>query len=344
LDNSGNGIANVVADLAIEQARLGHTVSVASSGGSYVELLTAHGVQHHEIEFRVRRPRAILRAYLNLARAVRETDAELLHSHTLTPTVLGRLILRRPRPRLVATVHNEYQHGVGLMLLADLIVGVSEAVSAAMKSRGARASRVRTIRNGVLGTTRRQPPSASETPKLPASSIVTVGAVSRRKGADVLVAAFRLLADRFRDTHLYFVGNVDWMDPVDACRGETWGSRVHFVGFDPQPQRYLSEATVFVLPSREDPFPLALLEALGAGVPCIGSDVDGIPEALAFGDAGLLVRVEDPSDLAEKLAVLLGDPERRAALGDAARRRAAGFTVVDMARHYLDAYSSMATV
>jgi glycosyltransferase involved in cell wall biosynthesis len=87
---------------------------------------------------------------------------------------------------------------------------------------------------------------------------------------------------------------------------------VHFLGFVPDPRPYLHSADVFVLASRKDPFPLVIPEAREAGCAIVASNVDGIPEALEHGRAGLLVAPGDPQEIARAIARLLGNPEELA--------------------------------
>ena len=77
----------------------------------------------------------------------------------------------------------------------------------------------------------------------------------------------------------------------------------------------------FVLPSRRDPFPLVMLEAMGLGMPVIGTDVDGIAEQIAPG-TGLLTSSEDAPELAQAVERLVALPQSvRAGMGAAARQR-----------------------
>lgn len=342
LNDSGNGIVNVAVDLALEQRRQGHEVSVASAGGDFLPLLRQHAISHHDIDFRRRRPLALIRAYRELSSTLARMNPDIMHAHTITPTVLGFVATRRRRAALVATVHNEYQHGVTLMRLADRVVGVSEAVSRAMAERGVSRDKIRTVLNGTVGSQRRSPLHQSEVIDLPPCSIVTVGAVSHRKGADVLLAAFEQVLEAVPEAHLYFVGNVEWQEPVDAARRMPWSDRVHFVGFESQPQRYLRSASVFALASRRDPMPLALIEALEAGAPIVASDVDGIPEALDSGNAGLLADVGDSADFAAKISGLLRSEDARRELARAAAERVSRLTVEAMAGKYLEVYRGAA--
>lgn len=99
--------------------------------------------------------------------------------------------------------------------------------------------------------------------------------------------------------------------------------RVEFVGpFPPEGlAKFLSGVTVCVVPSRDENFPYAVLEAMAAGRAIVATEVGAVPEILAGGEAGLLVPPGRPSELRQQLIRLARDPELRAALGQAARAR-----------------------
>lgn len=85
------------------------------------------------------------------------------------------------------------------------------------------------------------------------------------------------------------------------------GSDIFFTGFQDSREWY-PKFDLFVLTSLSEGFPLTILEALSSGVPCIATDVGGVPEIL---DDEMLVRKWDPGSLAMKISSLLGDPHRR---------------------------------
>lgn len=336
---AGNGITNVTVDLASGQRRLGHDVCVASAGGAYEELLADQGVRTSRILFHQRDPISLLWSRMKLRRLVRDFRPDVIHTHTLTPTVVACSL--RSGPPVVATVHNEYQRGVRLMGLADAVVGVSEAVTQAMVSRRIEASRTHTVRNGTIGSPRRVARADLSPVKLKRPAIVAVGAVSQRKGSDVLLEAFGRVLEHVPEAHLYFVGSQDWRPFDRAVREKPWSDRVHLEGFVAQPQAYLHEADVFAIPSRREPFPLALLEALEAGCAIVGSDVDGIPEGVAQGTAGLLSAVDDVPGLAHNIVTLLQDGEVAGRLAAAAVAHSTTFTVERMSRQYVDLYQTL---
>ncbi len=161
----------------------------------------------------------------------------------------------------------------------------------------------------------------------------TAGTVSHRKGSDVFVGAAGILAGRLPSAELRMAGELapgpdqEWArDLVGAAEraGVRYVGRVDMA-------RELAELDVFVLPARRDPFPLTVLDAMAAGLPVVGSRVDGIAEQLA-GDAGILVAPDDPEALATAIERLAADPALQARLGEAARRRVVeNFTVTHQA-------------
>jgi glycosyltransferase involved in cell wall biosynthesis len=84
--------------------------------------------------------------------------------------------------------------------------------------------------------------------------------------------------------------------------------------------RWLSAADLFVMPSLSEGVPHALLEALAFGLPAVASAVGGIPEIISDDVNGYLVAPADPAALARRIVLLLRDPERRRAFGDAGRK------------------------
>ena len=95
----------------------------------------------------------------------------------------------------------------------------------------------------------------------------------------------------------------------------------------------------FVLPSRHEGMPLALLEAMDVGLPVVATRVIGSAEVVVEGDTGLLVRPRDPVALERALARLLADPALRERFGRTGRRRfAACFTADRMARDTVEVY------
>lgn len=159
---------------------------------------------------------------------------------------------------------------------------------------------------------------------LPVDGLVvgSCGTVEWRKGTDLFLRLAALLARRPRAEPLTFV----WVggDPAAIDRATTEaeilgvGDVVRFVGVQPDPVDWFRLMDVFVLPSREDPFPLVCLEAAAAGCPVVAFDNGGIPELLVKG-CGSVAPYPDLHLLADRVDELLGDAALRHSMGERGR-------------------------
>lgn len=144
------------------------------------------------------------------------------------------------------------------------------------------------------------------------ATIVTVGTLEQLyKAPDVLVDAVGLAVKDGLDLRLVFVGDGQyrpWLERRAEERG--LAGRVRFAGWLPlgsAVRHELDAADLFVLPSRQEGLPRAMIEAMARGLPCIGSTVGGIPELIPDEDQ---VPPNDPRALAEKLREVLSHPGR----------------------------------
>ena len=303
----GNGIVNVAVDLACLQSQFGDDVAVISAGGGYEKLLNQFGVKHYEIN-QNRQPITMMKAAIAYRKIVQEFQPDIVHAHMMTGVVLARALRWENRYILVATVHNEFQPSSLLMGLADRVIAVSKAVKNSMVQRGIPEQKLRVICNGTLGSPRTRKISDYQPLSLQSPAIATVAGMYKRKGITELIAAFEEIAQDFPAVHLYLVGNgPDKQIFESQAQATAVSHRIHFEGFQPEPQRYLLACDIFVLASHREPFGLVLSEAREAGLAIVATKVDGIPEALDNGNAGILVPVQDSHQLAQALVKLLSD-------------------------------------
>lgn len=304
----GNGIINVAIDLACLQAESGHDVAIASAGGEYEALLIQYGVKHFYLD-QHRNPITLIKAARNYQTIIQTFQPHIVHAHMMTGVVLAKLLKLKSNYALVSTVHNEFQRSAILMGLADRVIAVSHSVKESMQQRGIPAQTLRVVQNGTLGSPRQKKVESGVLLHRPA--IATVAGMYQRKGISELIAAFEQLALDHSNAHLYLVG-----DGPDRAMFETQaqkssvGDRIHFEGFQPEPQRYLQSTDIFVLASHREPFGLVLSEAREAGCAIVASQVDGIPEALDGGKAGVLVPPANVNALANQIARLLENPDQ----------------------------------
>jgi glycosyltransferase involved in cell wall biosynthesis len=265
---------------------------------------------------------ATVPGYLSaLSRRIDAVAPALIHVNTL-PALPEAMVARLSRRPVLLHVHEMLAGGlIGTAAAAiarsaaDGVVTVSAASASALGRHGIAAD---VVPNGVD-----LPPafSAAQGGQLPLV-VGTLGTVSARKGSDLFVELARRVLRQRDDVEFRMLG------PLPAGPEERWARRLVGVARDAgvvhgetsDVFHELGEWDVFVLPSREDPFPLAVLEGMAVGLPVVGTDVDGIAEQLADG-AGVLVPPDDPDGLCHAVLALLSAPERRADLGAAARRR-----------------------
>jgi glycosyltransferase involved in cell wall biosynthesis len=337
--NRGNGIVNATVDIAIEQARQGHTVAVASAGGEYEELLRSHHVGH--IRFDQSRtlanlPSAVFR-FRSMARRFRPN---VVHAHMRTGLLLAAAWRRMLGFALVSHVHNVHERESKLMGLAQRVVAVSDSVGETMQSYGIPRAKIRVVLNRTLGTPRMQLPL--EPVPLQHPAIVTVCGLYARKGVAELITAFSAVSAEFPATHLYIVGDGPDAAAFQAQAAATpCAERIHFEGFRSNAQAYLRAADVFVLASRRESFALVLIEARSAGCAIIATAADGSPQALDDGRAGLLVPTENPSALAHALRAMLSDDAGRRAWSRHAQEGVDAFTIPRMVAELQAVYDEL---
>jgi glycosyltransferase involved in cell wall biosynthesis len=150
------------------------------------------------------------------------------------------------------------------------------------------------------------------------------------KGIDVLLDAWErvrvdLAADRPTLLLLGTGSGAEWLhEQLAARRLDDVSWRDEYVLDRDVVGTYLSAGDVFVLPSRQEGFPVAPVEAMAAGLPVVAADAPGVRSVVGegAGAGGVVVPRQDPDALARALVRFLGDREHARAVGAAARRRA----------------------
>ena len=148
-------------------------------------------------------------------------------------------------------------------------------------------------------------------------NILFVGGDFQRKGGDTLLEAFRMLP-RSLGAHLHLVtgtrGVAEGVPGVSVHHGVTPNSDALLCLF--------AQADLFVFPTRADCLPLAVMEALAAGLPVITTRVGALAEAVVHGETGWVISPDDAPAMAEAIRALAEDPAQRARFGAAAREAA----------------------
>jgi glycosyltransferase involved in cell wall biosynthesis len=147
--------------------------------------------------------------------------------------------------------------------------------------------------------------------------IIFVGTMSQLyKAPDILLKAFKICVREGKDLHLTMLGDGKYRPKLEKLAGKLGISeRVSFLGMVPKEEVFkrLDESDLFVLPSKTEGLPRAMIEAMARGLPCIGTTVGGIPELLPPED---LVPPGDVKALAAKIMEVINDPERMAKMSE----------------------------
>jgi alpha-maltose-1-phosphate synthase len=279
-------------------------------------------------------------------------SAQLVHSHTWYANLAGQLASMLYGIPHVMTMHSlealrpwkAEQLGGGYAVStwcertsaasAAAVVAVSDGMKVDILAAYPEIpdERVRVIRNGI-DTLEYQPDPGTDVLErygvdLGRPYVIFVGRITRQKGVPVLLrAAFRLVPEAqlvllagAADTPEQLAEVTELVDGLRASRsGVIWIPEML-----PKPEviQLLTHATVFACPSIYEPLGIVNLEAMACGTAVVGSRTGGIPEVVADGETGLLVPVGEPEPLADALNVLLRDPDRAEAMGQAGRKRA----------------------
>jgi alpha-maltose-1-phosphate synthase len=288
----------------------------------------------------------------DLSMAAATGSAQLVHSHTWYANLGGHLASMLYGIPHVMTMHSlealrpwkAEQLGGGYQVStwcervsaasAAAVVAVSDGMRADILSAYPEISpeRVRVIRNGIDTDEYRPDPDTDVLQRygvaLTRPYVIFVGRITRQKGVPVLLrAASRLIPEAqlvllagAADTPEQLAEVTELVDGLRATRsGVFWIPEML-----PKPEviQLLTHATVFAIPSVYEPLGIVNLEAMACGTAVAGSRTGGIPEVVADGETGLLVPPGEPGPLADALNVLLRDPGRARAMGEAGRKRA----------------------
>lgn len=164
------------------------------------------------------------------------------------------------------------------------------------------------------------PPLADPAGRTP-GRIVCFGRLGERKGSRVLVQALARVVAGGVEATLLLAGDGDRAPVEEEARRLGVAGRVEIRSWIERDEvaRLLDTASVFALPSQNEGLPVALLEAMAHGLPCVVTPVGGIPDLVTDGRDGLMVPPDDPEALAAALRRLLDDPSLRQSIARAGR-------------------------
>lgn len=175
--------------------------------------------------------------------------------------------------------------------------------------------------------------------------VLYAGRLIALKGIPHLIRAFSQVRTQIPDAMLVIVGDGEQRPELEALAADLgMSTSIIFAGGRPHQDviRFMRAADLFVLPSLIESFGIVLLEAMSCGLPIVASNVMGIPSIVTEAAHGLLVPPGDEAALAARIAELLADPQRRAAMAAANVRRAEEYALPGIAERFVDVWSRIA--
>jgi glycosyltransferase involved in cell wall biosynthesis len=274
-----------------------------------------------------------LRPAWRMARMIREQQFDLIHTHTPRAVLVGAIASRLTGVPLVHHVHGHTAVEVGsgrrLRVAAEIesislsrasaVIAVSPTAAEYIENWGVPAERIHVVPNGVPGRT-----DVADRPT--PSSAWTIGMVALlrpRKGLEVLLKAVSQLHQRDVPIQLRVIGGFETSEYEREVRQLADELNVKDIvqwrGFQSDINRELDAIDLLAFPSvLPEGMPMALMEAMAAGVPPIGSRVAGISELIDHGHNGLLVEPNEPAALAREIQSVIDKPSNWQSLRSAA--------------------------
>ncbi len=340
-------------------ARDAYEVTVLTApGGRLVEVLRKEAIRVLTVPTLQRAPHPVrdALALAHIVSVLRRERFDLIHANSTKAGILVRAAARLTGTSPIIFTAHGWAFGGAKVALTRWLIAHAERVAAgwttriicvsahdrelALRCRVAAPDQLSVIPMGVDPA-----PFLADRPLARATGpgdepvIIAVGRLARPKDPVVLVEA----VSRLKVGRVLIVGDGPLRRGVEeAIRRRRLNGRVRLLGFRDDVPDLLRASDVFVLSSWWEGMPLAIIEAMLAGLPVVATAVGGIPELVEHGVTGLLIRVGDAGGLAQALARLVADDPLRRRMGEAGRRRALqSFNLQDTVAHTLALYETL---
>lgn len=290
----------------------------------------------------------------------------VLHCHQMiSPMTIGLIAKALVRKPLVVMPHRSGDIGdIGILTQrrpltgrvrlaaarqqADAFVCISKAIHDELRGIGVPESKLWDIVNGVdmqrfHPSTAEQRAALRQQLGLPDGPLaVFTGRLVPEKGIDVLLRAWPSVLQHVPNAHVVLVGAGEQRPQLEAlARQQDIESQVVFAGGSDDVAPFLRAADAFVLPSYAEGLPVALLEAMACGLPCIGTAIDGTRNLIEDGVSGRLVPAGDASTLGQGLVEALSSSSAQEWGLHAHQKVSRDYSLDSVADRYIDMYTAL---
>lgn len=346
------GLERIVVDL-VNHASGGfeHWICCLEETGEMALALSTQGVPLFELG---KPPGVRLGLVRRIRDIVHENGIDLVHTHNSAPAFYGGVAGRLAGRPVVHTKHGLNLFGQHLLnrvsyWFTDVVVAVSESAGTLARSEGVPAHRLFVVDNGVdigrfsFDSHARSARRSEIGIEGGVFAVGSLGRLSDEKNHALVIDAFADLVARedSGDAVLLLAGDGPERAGLEALAGERGlGQRVRFLGMVARPERFYPLLDAFVMPSRSEGLPVALLEAMASGVPVVVTRVGAMPGVVD--GCGIVVESGDRRALAAALHRLMSEPEVGHRLAGLGKDRVAGqYSVDTMVAAYEALYSNL---
>ncbi|MFC1884331.1 glycosyltransferase family 4 protein [Thermodesulfobacteriota bacterium] len=244
---------------------------------------------------------------IELYTILKKEDANLIHSHGYRADVIGVIIAKILNIPIISTCHGyistnkilRFYNFIDRLALRffNKIISVSETIKRDLVKAGVKKNKVLVIQNCISfhGLSRiKEEFRDSMRDKVGIHkkdmAIGYIGRLEKEKGLEYLLKAGSNLCKEFKNLIFILVGAGDYRVTLEKMSKELkLNLKTIFVGFQSEPEKWLSAFDIFVLPSITEGTPMVLLEAMSIGVPVVATSVGGIPDIIESEKEGILI-------------------------------------------------------
>jgi glycosyltransferase involved in cell wall biosynthesis len=286
-----------------------------------------------------------LPASFRLAKLFKQHKISLVHANSPEVTVIAKIAAWFAGIPSVVTIHlspSDYFQGASrwarvkksVYLWGDVLISLALGTHIIFNSQQTKKEETRKypyslsrshvvyngadIKNFTLEKNRRAENRELFLNKLDATVITFVGRLEYQKGLDLLLPSFQSLSQTHQNLALWLIGGGSKEGELIEYVQKSGLSNVRFFGPREDVAKILAASDIFVLPSRYETMPIALLEAMAVGLACVATTVGENELVITHEVNGLLVPPENEADLSQALERMVTDPALRVRLGSAA--------------------------
>lgn len=289
-----------------------------------------------------------------LSLLVRRLKVDIIHTHMFSANLWGRLAsIANPRLGIIITEHTvggwhkETKHKIVNRILAswsDRIVAVSNAVAESVSRQLGNttpSSKVVVIPNGYEflegSKTQESEHNISEKRGL---RIASIGRLVEIKRLDILMRALKSVICSHPEISCWIVGDGPMRSRLERMSEELClNQTLSFLGERYDVRELLNDVDVVISTSDAEGMSNTILEAMGAGLPVIATDVGGNQELVRNGQTGILIKPGDVEELANSIIYVLNDMERAKKMGETGKRKVEEFYSMEkVSQDWLDLY------